>query len=268
MATTAYTGTIPTYAGPMTVPGGPGTAAGLQQTTIPLTVGTLRVEKQTYTAKWASIWLSIAMSMLLLGYVAVGAAMGNTGTDANGNSVGVIFWLEFWQIPLVVVIIFGFAIAVQLLDIRSTRKSDDLVKAEKAVDRAFYQAGNTILIFAISASILFITSVASLAWRATLIFSCVAPKCFVGIYLRANWLFFIFDILTAIAAALCIGFGFYFWYLVKTESQQIVPSNHGKRKHRSASAPAPQPSLNGTYGSMAQRHGAQGPMPVLPFYAG
>ena len=148
----------------------PGMGGAAPQSSSPFAAGMafrpVRVEKRTRTAKWATVTISIILSMFMLGYLTAGAAMGNTGTDANGNSVGIIFWLLFWEIPILLVIVFGFSIAVALLDIRSRRKSNDLAKAEHAVDRAFYASGNLILMYSISASILFVFSIISLAWRA------------------------------------------------------------------------------------------------------
>jgi uncharacterized membrane protein len=173
----------------------PGYSGAAPQASSPFAAGMafrpVRVEKKTRTAKWATVTLSIILSMFLVGYITTGAAMGNTGTDANGNSVGVIFWLELWQIPIILVIVFGFSIAVALLDIRSRRKSNDLAKAERAVDTAFYASGNLILMYGISAAILFVTSIISLAWRATLIFSCTGTGCFIGIYLQVLFAVFL-----------------------------------------------------------------------------
>lgn len=204
-------------------------------------VKTSGVEKKTRMAKWATVWISVIFSMLLVGFISTGAAMGNTGTDANGNSVGIIFWLLFWQIPLVFVIAFGFTIVVTLLvcrihvsvlshlhtqDIRSSRHTNDPAQIEKAVTTAFYNSGTTILLFGIFASIEFVTSVISLGWRASLYFSCTAPTCFVGIYNRALGEFFVYDVFTAILAGIAIGFGFYFWYQVKTGRQQVCGFVH------------------------------------------
>ena len=174
----------------------------------------------------------------------------HTGTDANGNSVGIIFFLVFWQLPLLGVIIFGFTITVTLLDIRSSRHTNDREKIEAAVQRAFYNSGTTILLFAVFASVEFVTSVSSLGWRASLLLACTAPACFVGIYNQALWEFFIYDIFTAILSAIAMGFGYYFWYQVKTGRQQYGTAEavvsrgslRGAKVSRSAAGAAGQPT--------------------------
>lgn len=191
---------------------------------VPTTILDMPIDKQTSAARWATVSIAILAIGAVALYIAPGISMGTTGDDANGNSLGVIFWLLFAEIPILLVIGFGIAIAVLLMDVRthyklaiSAKSAVDREKAEnKAVARLYGSNKTVVMLFALSCVALAVGSAISVFYRGILLWNCTGTSCYSGIYLRCMYLYWVVDVLVFILAVVGLSYGFYFWYKIDT----------------------------------------------------